>query len=144
MRKVTCAVLAATVLLLSTAIPTEARDGFRRPHRFRGHRGFHSRIFVGHRVFVGPRFWWGPGVWWQTSYGYYVAPPLIVQQEPPAFISPEVLPEPPDYWYYCRNPEGYYPYVEQCPGGWMTVVPPTNPAGEEQSAPPIGEPPPDR
>ncbi len=132
MRKVTCAILAAVALLLTSGIPTEARDGSRRAHRFRGHRGFHSRVFVGHRVFVGPRFWWGPGLWWETSYGYYVAPPVVVQQAPPANIPPELPPDQPVYWYYCQNPVGYYPYVQQCPGGWMTVVPPESPAGRDQ------------
>ena len=28
-----------------------------------------------------------------------------------------------NYWYYCPNPQGYYPYVKECQGGWMTVVP---------------------
>ncbi len=28
-----------------------------------------------------------------------------------------------NYWYYCRNPEGYYPHVKKCPNGWMKVVP---------------------
>jgi len=27
------------------------------------------------------------------------------------------------YWYYCRNPQGYYPYVTSCPGGWVQVIP---------------------
>ena len=31
------------------------------------------------------------------------------------------------YWYYCENPQGYYPYVKSCPGGWMKVVPETAP-----------------
>jgi hypothetical protein len=25
------------------------------------------------------------------------------------------------YWYYCQNPPGYYPYVQQCGTGWQTV-----------------------
>ena len=25
------------------------------------------------------------------------------------------------YWYYCSNPAGYYPYVTQCNTGWQTV-----------------------
>jgi hypothetical protein len=29
------------------------------------------------------------------------------------------------YWYYCQNPQGYYPDVNNCPGGWMKVVPTT-------------------
>ncbi len=27
------------------------------------------------------------------------------------------------YWYYCTDPEGYHPYVKDCPQGWMQVVP---------------------
>jgi hypothetical protein len=27
------------------------------------------------------------------------------------------------YWYYCQKPQGYYPYVQECPTGWMKVVP---------------------
>jgi hypothetical protein len=25
------------------------------------------------------------------------------------------------YWYYCRNPAGYYPYVPSCPTPWQPV-----------------------
>jgi hypothetical protein len=25
------------------------------------------------------------------------------------------------YWYYCQNPAGYYPYVQQCSGAWQPV-----------------------
>ena len=32
-----------------------------------------------------------------------------------------------DSWYYCRNPEGYYPYVKACSGGWQKV--PARPPG---------------
>ena len=31
--------------------------------------------------------------------------------------------KPANYWYYCRNPEGYYPYVKQCTAGWIPVPP---------------------
>jgi hypothetical protein len=37
----------------------------------------------------------------------------------------------PSYWHFCQDPEGYYPYVKDCPGGWMTVVP-----SEPNAAPP--------
>jgi hypothetical protein len=30
-------------------------------------------------------------------------------------------------WYYCQNPAGYYPYVQQCPTQWQPV--PGRPAG---------------
>ena len=29
--------------------------------------------------------------------------------------------QPATSWYYCRNPEGYFPYVKTCPSGWQTV-----------------------
>ncbi|HEV7835021.1 MAG TPA: hypothetical protein VGP09_16845 [Caballeronia sp.] len=30
-------------------------------------------------------------------------------------------------WYYCRKPDGYYPYVKACPAGWQKV--PAQPPG---------------
>ena len=27
------------------------------------------------------------------------------------------------YWYYCGNPAGYYPYVQQCSVQWQPVMP---------------------
>ena len=26
-------------------------------------------------------------------------------------------------WYHCQNPEGYYPYIRDCPTGWTMVAP---------------------
>jgi hypothetical protein len=28
-----------------------------------------------------------------------------------------------NYWYYCRDPAGYYPDVQACPSVWLQVVP---------------------
>jgi hypothetical protein len=28
-----------------------------------------------------------------------------------------------NYWYYCRDPAGYYPDVPTCPSAWLQVVP---------------------
>jgi hypothetical protein len=25
------------------------------------------------------------------------------------------------YWYHCTRPDGYYPYIKACPGGWQKV-----------------------
>jgi hypothetical protein len=27
------------------------------------------------------------------------------------------------YWYHCDKPEGYYPYIKECPAGWQQVTP---------------------
>jgi hypothetical protein len=70
-------------------------------------------------VFIGSGFWWGPD-WWGPAYPYYAEPPVVV---PPA-------PQPQYYWYYCPNPPGYYPYIQQCPSQWLTVVPPSSPPAQ--------------
>ena len=33
----------------------------------------------------------------------------------------------PQYWAYCRRAQGYYPYVTECPGGWLPVLPASPP-----------------
>ena len=59
-------------------------------------------------------------------YPYYYPPVVTVPQTPPVYIerSPPITREyPAGYWYYCGNPEGYYPYVKECPEGWQQVEP---------------------
>jgi hypothetical protein len=101
--------------------------GFHSGHGWRGHGfyGKHWRGGVGVTIGVGP-YGWPYG--WPYSYPYaypYVypytySPPIYVQPSQPLSIQP---PASPPVWYYCENPQGYYPYVEQCPGGWRTVAP---------------------
>ena len=77
----------------------------------------------------GPHGYYRGGIWidpwWVAPSPYYSAPRVIVER--PAteyYVQPAPQqPEEPAYWYYCRRPEGYYPYIKQCPDGWMKVVP---------------------
>jgi len=97
-------------------------------HGFHGH-GFHGgRVAVG--IGVGPFWGWGP--WWPYGYAYPYAYPYTYPYAYPYAYPPQVYVQPaqplsaqppssPPVWYYCNNPEGYYPYVQQCPGGWRTV-----------------------
>jgi hypothetical protein len=80
--------------------------------RFPVHHFHHDRFFFGFGVgaLVTAPFWY-PG----HAYPVYAAP---------AYPAPVYPAPPPTYWYYCQNPPGYYPHVAQCPGGWLTVVPP--------------------
>ncbi len=90
------------------------------------------------RVYVGPV--WSPYPYYARPYYYppeVVEQPVIIQQRAPdVYIQPAPPPAQqtaePVYWYYCQDPQGYYPYVKQCLKGWMKVVP-TPPA--LQSAP---------
>lgn len=57
------------------------------------------------------------------GYGYpgpAVAPsaPYAEQGYPQAAPAPA---QPQGDWYYCPNSKSYYPYVNDCPGGWQRV-----------------------
>jgi heavy-metal resistance protein len=93
------------------------------------HRPFIHDHFWGHRVgrtwiVFGSGFWWGEPWWWGPASPYYAAPPVLVQEAPPVYIEQEPPAPQLYYWYYCQNPPGYFPYVKDCPAGWMTMVPP--------------------
>ncbi|MFA6313755.1 MAG: hypothetical protein WCV99_00795 [Sterolibacterium sp.] len=55
---------------------------------------------------------------------YATAPPISLPPPPQnaARISTLTMPGS-QWWYFCKNPEGYYPYVRECPSGWEKVSP---------------------
>jgi hypothetical protein len=112
MRRVFYAIAAIGVLMLGLLGPSTAY-------------AWHGR---GH-VFIGFGPWWGPP--WPAYYPYpYPYPqPVIIEREPPVYVQgPSAPAEPqPYYWYYCEASKTYYPYVKECPGGWLKVVPPAAP-----------------
>jgi hypothetical protein len=102
-------------------------------HHGGGHFGFY---------FGGPAWGWGGpyyGGYYSPFYGgynpYYAAPPAImgvpgvpqtyVQQTPAPSANTQINA---DYWYYCDNPTGYYPYVKECLSNWQPVSPSPPPA----------------
>lgn len=86
-----------------------------------GHHGHHGRGHVG--VFIGAPLFWGPGWYADPYYGYpYRYRPVLVAPEPPVYIERDVAPAT-ALWYFCSNPQGYYPYVKQCSTSWRTVTP---------------------
>jgi hypothetical protein len=74
------------------------------------------------------RFGW----WWITAGTWYFypgpiypypdpyIPPVVIQQQTPDSVTPNV-PPPAQNWYYCDASKSYYPYVSNCPAGWKTV-----------------------
>jgi len=106
-------------------------------HRQDGHRHGGSPPI---RFYFGPDFY-GPG--WKTydRHPYYAVP--TYPYYPPVIVAPAPPPQPPPpvyieqapqqsavpgvagggYWYYCKQSEGYYPYVKECPAGWQKVAP---------------------
>jgi hypothetical protein len=133
MKKMMCSILAVVVLLLGSAFPSYAGGGGWHGGGWHGHGG---SVVIGVGPFWGP-WWYGPGYPYYpypyypypySPYPYYGGAPPVVQQDPQVYIQqpePQAQTQQPNYLYYCQNPQGYYPQVQQCPGGWMTVVPPT-------------------
>lgn len=108
----------------------------------RGHGRFGGHADVGVGIVVSPS-WYYPRPYYYSPYYFspyyyppYYYPPAVVTvpAAPPVYIEREAdsaaAPEASAYWYYCTDPEGYYPYVRACPGGWQAVAP--QPAGEEK------------
>ncbi len=90
-----------------------------------GHYGRWRHHYRGHH-YRGPRYYFrGSFVFPWHPYGYYASPPVIIQQKPPVYVQPEQQEE--NYWYYCPDPQGYYPYIRNCESGWMKVVPDATP-----------------
>jgi len=92
---------------------------------YRGH--YHWGYHRGHYTHWGFGFYWGfPIVGW-PYWGWPYYPPVAI--EAPALYSAPGE-QPPYYWYYCQDPQGYYPYVKSCPSGWIRVVPKETPPSQ--------------
>jgi len=66
------------------------------------------------------------GWWWLVGPAWYFYPAPVAPYPDPYLPPLDALPPAgefvlPQYWYYCANPPGYYPYVAQCRGGWKKV-----------------------
>jgi hypothetical protein len=87
-----------------------------------GRGGYYSGMGLGLGLGYGLGYYGG---YYSPYYGYPstvitvpVTPPVYIQQTPPAAQQ-----NPSGYWYYCNSPQGYYPYIKQCPSGWQQVEP---------------------
>ena len=124
MNKSFCLILVAVILILSSALPSQA-------DWHGGHGGFSFRS----SIWVGPG-WWGP---WGYPYSYpyypyYAEPPVVIEKQAPVYVQPNRQQEESDYWYFCTKPQGYYPYIKRCPGGWLKVVPSSPSDGDSNDA----------
>ena len=129
MKKSMLAMVTAVLLLAVTQVCAAPRHGGGyyggRPGWGGGHWGPRVGIYYGGLGYYG----YGYGY----DYGYpYAYAPIVINAEP----TPQVLiqqgagtgvtaqNEPAaNYWYYCTQPAGYFPYVQNCSQPWMKVVP---------------------
>ena len=63
-----------------------------------------------------PLFW----PYYPYSWPYYPPAVVVAPPAPPTYIEQGGGDQ---YWYYCTGPQGYYPYVKECPAGWQQVAP---------------------
>lgn len=115
-----CIKILLTAALCATWAGTSWADGRHHHHHHHGH-GARLGVYVGVPFGFG---WYSPTPYYYPQ--YYYAPPVVVRQAPQVYIeraAPQPAPQAEAYWHYCSNPAGYYPYVQQCPGGWQRVVP---------------------
>jgi len=110
------------------------RDNF----RFRG--GFYGGFGPGfgfydpwYDPFWGPRYGFGYGFYGSYPYGYYSPPARVIVRDripEPGYLPAPDAPPPAQNWYRCDNPQGFYPYVQNCNGPWQSVpVTPPNGSG---------------
>ncbi|MGZ4970674.1 MAG: hypothetical protein ACXV8O_04615 [Methylobacter sp.] len=125
--------LGLVIVLIGTMAcnPAWARGGFGGGHHGggfhggwgHGHGGYYGGIGLGLGLGYGLGYYGSP--YYSPYYAYPpavvtvpAAPPVYIQQAPPV-----VQQNQPGYWYYCDNPEGYYPYIKECLNGWQQVEP---------------------
>ncbi|MDY7537181.1 hypothetical protein QN372_11160 [Undibacterium sp. RTI2.1] len=82
-------------------------------------------------VFASSYYYGGP-YYYPNTYRYYpdvvVAPPTTVYIEqsnsnnpPNNYVTPGTPQQSSGDWYYCHNPDGFYPSIKSCPAGWQRV-----------------------
>lgn len=104
-------------------------DGHRYGHGHHG-RGHHPHIIYGWPAFGFGTFGYVPPPYYPYPPGGFrqlVQPPVLhIEKKNTTERMDTSRPSPPStesqtHWYYCRDPEGYYPDVEECPDGWEQV-----------------------
>jgi len=138
---------AALLLLSSGLIGSSLADEGRHEHRYEHHDGWHGDIGRFHEHdfarWRGGRWHhgWHEGRmgWWWVVGGWWYFYPARVAAIPDPYVPPEYIEAAPpagvQYWYYCANPVGYYPYVARCVVPWQAVAP-TQPAAPLPAYPP--------
>jgi hypothetical protein len=125
MKNTVCLIIVVLVFLFASSIPGYTADG----GGHHGGGGYHGSWHGS--IWIGPGWWpgWSPAYYpyYYSYYPYYPETPAVIQQQPSVYVQPKEQ----YYWYFCQKPVGYYPYVKECPGGWLKVVPPAPPDEKE-------------
>ena len=110
--------LAGLLLLAGLGIGSAWAD-----HGHYGHGGYYGHGHFGVSIGV-PLFpWYYPSPYYYPQ--YYPSYGPVVVERPPVYVEQAAPPQTAQagYWYYCAGSKAYYPYVNECPGGWQRVAP---------------------
>ena len=129
-----CSILLLVGITIYGAALADARHGGGHGgHGYSGH-GHSGHGHVGIGLYFGVPY----GYPYYPPYYYYpyyyppvvvtpAQPPVYIEQAPPSSYIPPDIAAPAEsdnyYWYHCGKPDGYYPYIKECPGGWKKVTP---------------------
>lgn len=115
MKRIIPVLMLSTLLVSASVIPCAWADGHANP------RWGHSDDHGGHAGH------WDYGWLWVVGIAlliYNVTRPAHIPQPPTVMI--QALPTAPSpataFWYFCPSSGSYYPYVQTCPDGWLTVL----------------------
>lgn len=121
MNRITIAVSALVTVLLVGAVASPPVDA--RGRHFDRRDGGRFHVYLGVPL---PWYWGYPAPYPYYPYYPYYPPAVSQPSQPPVYIEKgqeQAAAPQQGYWYYCRDPAGYYPYVRECPGGWEPVAP---------------------
>lgn len=118
MKRIT-ATLVAVAAAAALAAAGSALAGGHGGHGGHFHHGGHGRVFLG--IGLGAPLFWP----WYYPPAYYPPAVVAVPSSPPVYVEQgdDAATAKSDYWYYCPESKGYYPYVRECPRGWQRVAP---------------------
>jgi hypothetical protein len=104
----------------------------------------HGRWWHGHRGGRDGWWWFAGGGWFFYPFAVYPYPDYVSSY---SYYDDDYYGPPGggQQWYYCYNPAGYYPYVQNCNGPWRPVpmTPPPPGAQQGMNQGPDAGPPPD-
>lgn len=75
------------------------------------------------RVYYAPQIVYAPPAYAPVAQPYYVQGYASPEAVSPSLAQGPSVDAGAGWWYFCRNPSGYYPYVKQCNSGWEKISP---------------------